>query len=423
MKVKDFYQAGQGIETDPMKRMHPALRQRLEEGDVFFDVHSHCFTYKNVPDEFLGVRLNLSPLLLEWVIWALKTYDKIPFIGEGRLDDFLAVLNNETAEDVVNVLNDTCRAALAKMYDSPPHFISVQLMMDLERGIKGGAKTPYYDQLDELRRLQLKHPAGVLPFIAIDPRNPNYLTDFLSAFDKEDYGAHPFGECWFYGVKIYPSLGYYPSDERLMRVFKICEEKRIPVTTHCSGARVRSSDKKLEINKLVFEGKNLRRVRQTEHFKNEAAFRELNAPEHWYPVLKRYPRLKLNIAHFGGYNEWQKYMNKESGWTSTILEMMHRYEGVYTDVSYTYFSPDFVRELNELCDEIPLLNERVLFGSDFYMVELEGETRNLLEQFLELTNPVKARFFTDRNPRRFLFGQAEDPALQTKQENGKKILA
>lgn len=53
----------------------------------------------------------------------------------------------------------------------------------------------------------------------------------------------------FFGVKIYPSLGYLPSNPQLMEIFGLCEKKRIPVTAHCSGAIVHTGKGILKISR------------------------------------------------------------------------------------------------------------------------------------------------------------------------------
>ncbi|GAH83666.1 unnamed protein product, partial [marine sediment metagenome] len=67
-------------------------------------------------------------------------------------------------------------------------------------------------------------------------------------------------------------------------LYKTCVERNIPITTHCSNGGFKAASNPQE---LTDPGNN------------------------WAKVLKKYPDLKINFAHFGsGDNSWQQTIIK-----------------------------------------------------------------------------------------------------------------
>ncbi len=97
--------------------------------------------------------------------------------------------------------------------------------------------------------------------------------------------------------------------------------------------------------------------------------------------------LKICFAHFGGWkdllleHEGKKGISntyygvlKDQNWTAQIRNLMEKYPGVYTDVSYSltnHKTHPFI--FNELKN--PNYGDRILFGTDFFMTERESEER------------------------------------------------
>ena len=63
-------------------------------------------------------------------------------------------------------------------------------------------------------------------------------------------------------------------------------------------------------------------------------------PEAWREVLKKFPKLYLCLAHFGGGDtQWQINPDEDidkNTWIKTIIDYMLTYENFYTDVSYVF---------------------------------------------------------------------------------------
>lgn len=132
----------------------------------------------------------------------------------------------------------------------------------------------------------------------------------------------------FIGVKLYPVMGFLPYgnaeapdpdaypprlrqtgpdwaarlDQGLAALYDWCVAEDVPVMAHCSYSQ----------------------------FPNPAAG-ERGAPTAWRPVLDRWPGLRLNLGHFGGF--WDLAEVGSNGWTATIVAMMAAYPNLYADLS------------------------------------------------------------------------------------------
>jgi hypothetical protein len=146
----------------------------------------------------------------------------------------------------------------------PPDTQFVVLPMDMDYMDAGMPRGGYLEQMDELAKIK---ESGVrkdqlLPFIFTDPRRiENNPTFFSYQIGKE--GEVVLADCFikkylekgFCGFKIYPALGYYPFDERLLPLWKFAADNQIPVMTHCIKGTIfyRGSKKKIWDNHPVFE--------------------------------------------------------------------------------------------------------------------------------------------------------------------------
>jgi len=272
-------------------------------------------------------------------------------------------------------------------------------MMDMRQGIKGKINKNYRTQISDMKNLRDRYPGKILPFIAIDPNNPQATDIFIKAFSEDN----------FFGVKIYPSLGYLPTHPILMDIFRICEEKNIPIVTHCGGAEVRNSHKILKnvegieynhnkTGEFIKIDKNRTKFLPT---KNDYKY-YFNNPINWYPVLKSFPKLRLNFAHFGSTEEWVKLAKgKNNSWVLRIMDFMYNFEYVYADLSFNIFEQklyDFVRKKIE---DNKILREKTLYGSDWYMIATKGHFRNIKTNFITSMGDGLMEDISRNNPLRF----------------------
>jgi len=176
-----------------------------------------------------------------------------------------------------------------------------------------------------LARIRSRYPGAILPFFEVNPNREHVESLFLHTIER----------LGFFGIKIYPAYGYLPSHPRLMKIYEICEYYNIPVIAHCGTDAAHTSQNflTLEYLQLTEIGKlETRKTKKVFLFKNQFV-KYFNRPQNWEVVLKTFPDLRLNFAHFGGEDDWDGNEKTGRQWTYRIFDLMERYENVYADVS------------------------------------------------------------------------------------------
>ena len=246
----------------------------------------------------------------------------------------------------------------------------------------------------------------------------------------------------FIGFKMYTALGYRPDDYRIwgtagqahlpamLLFYGRCEKEGIPILCHCSPSGMCTHDIRLyaDLDKPRYKQGDPK-VWYYDHFVS---------PWAWLPVLMDFRTLRLCLAHFGGgssdwwywktntigkiweqrnpsdtaikssepteedidriISAWYERKNEETGrysWIRQIVDLMERTNGdgssafpnLFTDISY-HFIRDHGRELVWLIVHHPVVKERILFGTDWYMTELDkksyetmaGESKKALDE-------------------------------------------
>jgi len=360
------------IQADPRKRLKPELLKTLQSDNFLIDVHAHIFNYRDVPNGFLGIRLPFNQRFLSSMEHFLHRLirrsdtDKL-----SNLAYFIEFFRNRTSEETTEKLID---------YYPGKTLIFCPLMMDMAPGIKGKIIDPFDLQIEKMKDIRDRHPGQVMPFLAVDPRNMQVHENFIKVFSSQN-------DYLFNGIKVYPSLGYLPSHPELMKIYRICEQKNIPVTAHCASATVHASARRIKIRGWYYvAGKGFQNKEFTKTFRRKNDYAEFfNHPRNWRPVLREFPRLKLNLAHFGGDQQWKRFAEgKGDSWVSRIIDLMERYPNVYSDFSYTLYDRDLSQILKNMIEDNQLLASRVLYGSDYYMIVREGHFRSLRVNFSSL---------------------------------------
>ena len=223
---------------------------------------------------------------------------------------------------------------------------------------------------------------------------------------------------------MYTALGYRPADYKawgadnaprlsnMKPFYDRCEKEGIPILCHCSPGGVYSHDRQIYYD-LADSGDHRAYERMLWFDRTtDWYYDHFVRPEAWELVLKDFPTLKLCLAHFGG-DLWAKWHNsvaatlqnrtqlahetsymapmineddivkewydsKKYGkfsWIRQIVDLMEKQkDGVYahpnfyTDISY-HFMAKHHREFLWLIITHPIVKERVLFGTDWYMTE------------------------------------------------------
>jgi predicted TIM-barrel fold metal-dependent hydrolase len=429
----------------------------------FTNIHSHIFTAKHSPDYFLKTALptkwpawlsniiakRLNDLLqrkntrwvLKKIIWLLQNLAKGFYVSIERLLEFIEIGTSSTQQEIFNDIADTYRhlgdfriVALTQVLD----------YLDLEQPSYHTRIQTQVHQVAEIKRNAL-YQNNICPFLGIDPRMINVnLLQWVKKYINKDYG--------FCGIKIYPAAGFFPFDPRLDEVWKYAEDKQIPIMTHCTRGgswylgRFRSifdngnidvptlnpaSQQMTSINARILALK----ADTITQKKNSLWCNIFGHPENYRPVLEKYPRLKICLAHLGGSTEIIR-SHKENAdksfppyfrhnWYIETLKLMKSYENVYSDISYTlndrialkHIRNDFganntrlyytnagnelvTEDINMNYDrtvlllspekkwsrkEVPLIN-KLMYGTDFFLTRKEklGEETDLQNNFLEI---------------------------------------
>lgn len=306
-----------------------------------YNCHNHIFTHENVPNGYFPFFLVQAARIAPFR-FALKQMMKaiVPFTKNDKAHRYAAFINatyRKSQEENLHVL--------ISYYPRGTKFII--LPMDMSCMGAGKVKEDINQQHAELARLSKSDAYRdiLIPFAHIEPRRPHAL-DRLKRLVEED---------GFKGVKIYPTLGYRPDHDVLVNdIYPYMVEKNIPLLAHCSPGSVNSKDLPIE----------------------EA--HSLADPYNYKRVLKEFPKLRICLGHFGGIGEWRRHLNEGRSidnptWLTKIVEMMEsgEYENLYADISYTIFNFQENVPLLKILLENPAIQNKVLFGSDFYMVESE----------------------------------------------------
>jgi len=339
-----------------------------------YNCHIHTFTADHVPNDYLPLKLvplMQHPWIREIIFFILRNIQ--PFKNRDQFDRYANILRTSFGQ-TQHTIFDQVRG----YYPLGTQF--VVLPMDFEFMSAGAIKTDIYRQHDELASLRDSNPKHVIPFIAVDPRRENVLDMVKGLVENND----------FKGIKIYPPLGYRPDDEVLYDVYEYAQQNNLPIMAHCSRGGARNRDMPIDL------------------------LQSYTDPDNYKRILNDFPDLRVCLAHFGGDAEWEAYLQnpwvetsdeRTKNWVSKIMDMMKSgdYPNLYTDTSYTIFR----FEANIKVLKVLLTNDRVrsqvLFGSDFYMVEIEKLQERRLSIYLraELGEELFWQI-AEQNPKRYL---------------------
>jgi len=224
------------------------------------------------------------------------------------------------------------------------------------------APSPLADQIKvhgAFGRLSTKVPLGkqpdregarLHPFVAFDPRRADALALVKRAIETEG----------FIGVKVYPPVGFAPTNNRCLQpnmadakdvdaaldaLYDYCTQNDVPVTTHCSTGNEFS-----------------------------LGLRDLVAPHRWAPVLAKFPKLRLNLGHFGHMEgiDSKRGLRSCEAWLRQAGALMEQYQNVYADLSGSDLNKDgaaatyagFLRQAFAKYKSIP---KRMMYGSDWWL--------------------------------------------------------
>lgn len=394
-------------------------------------------------------------------------------------------------------------------FQYPPDTRFVILPMDMEYMGAGKVNKPYRDQMEELFRMKQSNRLGpqAFPFVFAHPERiraeANHAQPYFSwTFDSSNGRIEMDEQCFLHhsfqkgcvGIKLYPALGYYPFDPDLLPLWLWCAQEGIPITSHCVvgsihyRGRIRKGMRRHPIFKeggLVAPGKDKPQMALLEktakdfqvHWTHPLNYLVLLEPDLLayavqcaskeiqdlfglytntdgkLSVRKNLRELKINLAHFGGADEWERYLMEERtnfhhklewdaqdlfsdkrnkrnkhpdqpnlsftwltevyqtvDWFTLITGLMRGFPNVYSDISHTLHDERIVTLLKTTLDRFPRIRQRTLFGTDFYVVRNYDADKKLLTDLRYQIGAEHFRRIAERNPVSFLKSTLYNPA-------------
>lgn len=410
------------------------------------NAHIHVFDVRCAPDRFFLVlpvglvRLIARPLksfLMSEVgsalinrlsKWTSTLHDK------GKISRFIAFTKIGAERSQDDVFQMALKAG--KQYDASIRLIGLTLNMDhmdSEQSSPLNYKN-YSTQLEEIKNIKRSSPEHFFPFLCIDPRHKSGadLRDWVREQLTDGFEQKGKLYRYFYGLKIYPALGFFPFDPSLEEVYAYAEEYGIPIMTHCTRGGSQYIGKYIqqlipkepavmlstssateafeEIKDRIKAYYNNGWIKNSSIGNNDKSCDLFTHPQNYIPVLEKFPKLKICIAHMGGEGEfytkaklarwWELKKGKVRGfgdlieirnvdktpWVDRIEQMMKIYSSLFTDISYTvsYLGKKDKVILNRLAmfaeledNDKQKLGQRILFGTDFFMTEQEKKEGDL----------------------------------------------
>lgn len=349
--------------------------------------------------------------------------------------------------------------------------------------INGKKVDAYGYQMNELARMKTysRYKDLLYPFVFVDPRREKVDERTFFSYHLESEKV-VLDDCFikdyiedkgFSGFKIYPPLGYYPFDEVLLPLWKYAADNGIPIMTHaCRGVIYYRGKKKKEWDNhpVYLESRRkgeygplrlmeTRNSKFTDNFTHplnylclleEALLRKVvgkasedvkvlfgytNAES---PLKYDLSHFKLCFGHFGGDDEWARYLDsdrdqysrqlvkhpeigvdfltdikgankqgkieqiwKYTDWFTIICSIMLQYENVYADVSFILKSTEIQALLNQVLKH-DKLSKKVLFGSDFYVVRHHNSDKHMLAMMRDGLSEKQFNMIARQNPISYL---------------------
>jgi predicted TIM-barrel fold metal-dependent hydrolase len=361
-------------------------------GVEIVNCHVHTFTEAHTPDRYLPwpvqdlVRL---PGIRRIFFWIARVFDPKRKSRLGRYAQIVETSYKKTQREVFEIVRG--------FYPEGTRF--VVLPMDMTQMNAGSVKVGIDEQHTQVEELRDAYPDSlVVPFAAVDPRHDRIVETTIALI--EEHG--------FRGLKLYPPTGYHPFDRRLWPLYAYAEEHGVPALTHCSrpaSVQYRGQPTlEMRTDPATGDVLNLGRYELLERF---------TSPTAYLPLLEKHPKLRICLAHFGGQDDWKRYLDRpwhsgtgeEKSWLAEILDMIRsgQYPGLWTDISYTLYASDEHVYLLKVLLSDPKVSSRVLFGSDFYVVEnAELEERRRSVRIRSVLGEELFDAIARENPRRFL---------------------
>jgi predicted TIM-barrel fold metal-dependent hydrolase len=427
---------------------------------TIYNCHVHSFNLNHVNDRFTKgvspIPLRISFLRHSGILrWIIKRAENAGSATIQRISNFIVHSFNVEQNKVKSqkeIISD-----LKSYYPKGTKFVIHTMDMDFMIDGKEQSNSKFNEQLRDFTSIMSTNSnKGLLfPFIHADPRRlekyPFYFKR-LSCYLRKGI---------FAGIKIYPALGYFPFDKRLKPVYDLALELNLPITAHCSVGPVYYRGSVSDFSNMNFykNGKLFHPYTKKElpgkkpkHFSQHfthplnyaCLFDAEFLSEYWgiSPAdAEKYKKLKICLAHYGGAEEWERYLkfpwspqsadpldlkywnhtirksgllyrisnffapeppDRRASWFSIISDLLKEHTNLYSDVSFSLSDADMLPLLKLILTKNDFINGRILFGSDFYMVSFKGAERELSIRLRSYLGEELFKIIAYDNPKKFL---------------------
>ncbi len=397
---------------------------------LIHNCHTHTFSSNSVPENLLPCGLVRFLARRRFLRRFARFLNRLNPLSSDDIFDRFATFLRIGSRPQKAIFKD-----LQNVYPAGTKF--VVLSIDQAYRGAGNVPQPFEKQLEELEELKQIHGDVLLPFVFVDPRRNDVMSLALDCLENRGFA----------GIKLYSQYGYFPYDERLTELLKYAETHQIPIIPHAAAAFGDYRGSKAELwnllNQCKLENIDLKAVIETltKDYRRWGTIRQkicsfFGHPVQYLYLLNQYPNLKISFAHMGGNQDWsyyppskeeiEKYGNivgeikallktqenpqllKEKleaafnlNWLFLIEQMMREYNNVYADISFTLSNPQFFPTLNNLLAD-NTLRSKILFGTDYYMVEVDTSEENFYSALRQGIGEENFRQIAETNPQVFL---------------------
>jgi predicted TIM-barrel fold metal-dependent hydrolase len=237
-----------------------------------------------------------------------------------------------------------------KKYDNVDWGVNI-LTVDFEQMQRGKVKKDLKDQIETAIYIKSKYPAEqVKVFMGVDPNRKGLyelIAQYLPYID---------------GFKIYCyNGGFFPYDENLDLFYQIAESNNKPVIYHCSYTNINyygGKDIKERLKKSLFP------LLKPKKDNNKFLSTNFCNPLGFEVIAKRYPKLMIQIAHWGGNDSF----NTDRNFTNTVTRLICLYENVFADISFFCHDLEACKFIVDTARFLGRMN-KVIFATDYFMSE------------------------------------------------------
>ena len=300
---------------------------------------------------------------------------------------------------------------LVSLYTPPAGFaLFTPALIDFSAWLGEDPQSSVADQIRVMENIQRRQTAAAVHcFVPFDPWRQVLDVESRSRPTSLELVQWATQEMGFVGIKLYPPMGFLPIDNRLVK-------QGYPVR----AAEIRDFPAKLDgaLN-AVYAYAETNGVAIMAHTtdSNGAApgYSGRAHPAAWKPVLRAYPRLRLNFGHFGDFDEARAHVPHEP-WETEIGRMIGVNSGIFADLSYLAellpgrdadTSAGIRVALADFIKRYDAKMEHLMYGSDWIMLGREVghelyATTLTVEMSKILGDDTRISNFLSRNAVRYL---------------------